>query len=115
VIVYDETVREALATLADNEYQSRVWTGRGSKPDEMDSFEECCERLYTDSGLSDALERRNRVFTPEIDQSLVALDQLLGKIDTRQTPDALVEDPIMNDVRQLARDILRDLDSLSTS
>ena len=56
----------------------------------------------------------NRVFTPEIDESLVALQHLLRKIDTRQTPDALVEEPAMNDVRQLARDILRDLDSLST-
>ncbi len=113
--VYDANVREALATLTDVEYQRRVWTARGNKPGEMDSFEECVERLYTDSVLGDALEQGHRVFTPEIDQSLVALQRLLGKIDTQRIPDALVEDPAMDEVRQLARDILRDLEALPSS
>ena len=115
MIVYDENIREALVTLSDVEYQRRVWTARGNRPGEMDSFEECVERLYSDSALGEALEQGHRVFTQEIDQSLVALDRLLKGVDTRRTPDSLVEDQAMNDVRQLASDILRDLKALPTT
>ena len=115
MIVYDENVREALATLADAEWQRRVWTGRGNRPDEMDSFEECVERLYTDTGLGDALDKGERVFTSEIDGSLVALDRLLRTIEGGQVLDTLIESQLMQDVRQLAGDILSDLEAIPTT
>jgi hypothetical protein len=105
-------VREALATLADAEYQRRVWTGRGAEPGEMDSFEESVERLYTDSLLGDALDRRELVYSPEIDERLAALGRLLNQIDTQRSPKELVEDPAMDEVRRVAAHIRRELDSI---
>ena len=73
------------------------------------------EQLYTDTGLGDALEKGEHVFTPEIDRSLVALDRLLGKVEGGQAPDTLIESQASEDIRRLARDILRDLEALPTT
>jgi hypothetical protein len=48
-------VRAVLDELADDQYQSRVWTGK-DPAGEMSSFVECVERLFDDSGLDDALD-----------------------------------------------------------
>jgi hypothetical protein len=112
MLVYDENIRASLSKLADVDWQRRVWTGRGM-PDEMDSFQEQVEQLYTDTGLGDALERGGRVYDSRIDRALAELLQLLKAIRTDRSADALIEDPAMADVRRLSRSILDDLEAIT--
>ncbi len=79
----------------------------------MDSFQECVERLYTDSCLDLALDRGELVFSPEVDERLVTLGELLKGIDAQRGPKRLVEDPAMDEVRGVATDLLGDLDSMN--
>jgi hypothetical protein len=79
----------------------------------MDSFEETVERLYSDSLLGDAMDRGELVFSRGLDERLAALLRLLKQIETERSPEELVEDPAMDDVRRLASDLRRDLDSMS--
>jgi hypothetical protein len=106
--MFREKVREALAELADLDYQRRVWTGADPRG-EMASFEECVEALYGDSGLALAFESGGVIFDPSTDDRLRALDGLIGRIATNGTPDALLNDPMMATVRLEAAEILRGL------
>jgi hypothetical protein len=56
--------------LADEAYQRQLWLAAGGP--EVSSFTECISRLWDDSGLSDALDRPQGVYTPEIDDQLRA-------------------------------------------
>lgn len=101
----------SLSKLADIDWQRRVWTGRG-ETDEMDSFDEQVEQLYTDTGLGDALERGDRIYDSGIDQRLTQLLQLMKGIRTDRSVDAVIDDPAMAEVRRLSRSILDDLDAI---
>lgn len=107
--VLTDVVRSALHELSDVEYQSRVWTGRGGA-NEMSSFVECVSRLFDDSGLDLALERNQRIYGSGIDDDLRALGDLVAKVDSSRTPDQILRDPLMSQVRDLAAAILRELD-----
>lgn len=100
-----ETVRAGLLELADAEFQRRVWTGRGL-PHEMSSFVEAVETLFDDSGLEPDLGLGRPVFGPEVDAKLGILSDLLRRIAVDRTPDELIDDPLMHDVRRQAAAIL---------
>jgi hypothetical protein len=107
--VYTEAVRDALAELADAEYQQRVWTGESAK-NEMSSFDEAVERLFGDSGLGLALERTDPVYGAQIDEELRRLDHLVVRMDGARTPSEILRDPLLSEVRTLASEILRALE-----
>jgi hypothetical protein len=111
MLVYDENIRASLSKLAEVDWQRRVWTGRG-KDDEMDSFQEQVEQLYTDTGLGDALERGDRIYDSGIDRALAQLLELLKAIRTDRSVDAVIEDPATAEVRRLSRSILDDLEAI---
>jgi hypothetical protein len=108
VPVYVEIVRSALEELADAAYQQEAWTGR--RPEEISSFEECVEQLFGDSGLSLALDRSQQVFGPGVDSDLRTLNDLVGRIEARRSPEDIIRDPAMLRVRQVAKQVLRALD-----
>jgi hypothetical protein len=76
----------------------------------MSSFDECVERLFTDSGLSDALERTDPVYGSQLDDEFRRLDDLVSRIDAARSPAEILRDPLLIEVRQLASEILRALD-----
>ena len=105
--VFHQTVREALSELSDRAYQERVWMA--SEGPEVGSLTEAISGLYDDSGLGRALDRGQEVYGPQIDNLLVELRRLLKRVDDRRAPMAILQDPQMNRVRNLASDILRRL------
>ena len=107
--VYIDQVRASLEELSDAEYQSRVWTGRGGG-NEMSSFVECVERLFSDSGLGDALEAGDTGLGPAANEQLVTLRRCVARIDGGQEPDALIAHSRMRLVRERAAAILRAID-----
>ena len=103
--VLAEVVQAGLRELADEDFQRRVWTGRGA-PAEMSSFDEAVETLFDDSGLEPELGRGRPVFGSELDSKLLALRDLLQRIDADRYPDEIIDDPLMADARQRAAKIL---------
>jgi hypothetical protein len=103
-------VREALSELSDVQYQRRVWTGQSER--EMSSFIEAVEYLYTDSGLSDALDRGEPVFGTAIDDRLRDLGDALQKLNTNRSEIELIDDPAMQPIRDSAAAILRSIEGL---
>jgi hypothetical protein len=112
--VYTGAVRDALVELADAEYQQRVWTGESAEG-EMSSLVENVERLFTDSGLGDALERTHPVYGSQVDDEFRRLDRLVSRIDGARSPDEILRDPLLAEVRQLASEILRAFDQRGRS
>lgn len=100
-----DIVRAGLRELADVEFQRRVWTGRGL-PEEMSSLVEAVETVFDDSGLEPDLGLGRVVFGSMADAKLQALGALLQRIDTDRDPDAIIDDPLMDDARRQAAEIL---------
>ena len=107
--VYDNIVEEALRELADEAEQRRLWLSSGG---EVGSFEECYSHLYDDSGLGDALESDEIVYTPGIDARFRELDRVLARVDQRRTPQEVIADPVLAQARMLARELLEKLGTL---
>lgn len=85
-----------------------VWSG--GSVDEVSSFSECVEHLWTDSGLGDALERSEGVYSPLIDEGFRELDEVLTRINGHsRRPSEVLDDPGMERARQLARSLLEDV------
>jgi hypothetical protein len=105
-------VRSGLDELSDLDYQSRVWTGR-EPAGEMSSFEESVATLFDDSGLGWALDKDEPVFGQQIDAELRELRAALVKIDSRRSPDDVIDDPRMPVVREQAAAILRAIEDSS--
>ena len=102
-----ELIRAALAELADEQLQTLAWNARISG--EIHSFEECVAMLFTDSGLSDALDS-GHAFSSKVDARLRDLQRLLGQIDSFRTVDEIMNDPLLESSRKLAGELLSDLD-----
>ncbi|RIK04923.1 MAG: hypothetical protein DCC49_13090 [Acidobacteria bacterium] len=105
--VGDELVEGALRELADESRQRELWLSKGYP--EVSSFTECVCRLFDDSALTDALDRSGTVYTPEIDDRLRALGELLGGIDSYRPPEEILKDPQLDRARSMAQALLRDL------
>lgn len=94
---------ESLNELASEQIQKARWMSGGS---EMSSFIEAVEQLFTDSGLEDALRKGETGYPNEVDFLLKQLDQLISKIDGGRTPDEIINDPSMQEIRNKSREIL---------
>ena len=105
--VIHEHVEAALRELADERGQRRLWLSTGANGAEVSSFDECVCRLFNDSGLVVELDRDRVAYTQPIDDMLTSLRHALRRVDGRRAPQAVIEDPNMAELRDLARAILR--------
>lgn len=106
-IVVDELVESALRELADETHQREMWLA--STGPEVSSFTECISRLWDDSGLSEALDRPQSVYSPEIDQRLRELRTLLTGFDDSRSPEEILRDPQLDRARSMASALLEAL------
>ena len=101
--VHANLVTAFLRDLSDKEFQEQAWTG---KLDGVTaSFDECVNGLFDDSGLGDALDTGS-VYSDDVDDDLRRLGDLVDRIDARRSAEAILDDPDLALVRDLARDIL---------
>lgn len=99
-------VREALAELADEAYQREIWLA--SEGPRVGSLLEATERLFDDSGLSDALDRAgSHVIDEPIDAGLRRLRRMLKPLadSNLPVPDVLATRQ-MAEARALAAKVL---------
>jgi len=102
-----ELIRAALAELSDEQFQKLAWNDQ--IPGEIHTFEECLEMLFTDSGLTDALDSGD-AFSLEMDARSRVLRQLVSQIDPFRSVDEVLNDPALPKVRKLAGELLSDPD-----
>lgn len=105
--VLDEVVESALRELADESEQRELW--RAAAGPRVSSFTECMSRLWDDSGLGDALDGTDEVYSPLIDRRFRMLGLVLDRIDGLRAPDEILADPRLQEARVLARQLLIDL------
>ena len=103
-------VEDALAELSDEGYQRRVWLAVDGP--EVSSFIECVSRLWDDSGLTDAIDRRRGAYGAVVDARLRSLRATLGRIDEGRAPAAILGDPSLAVARAEATGILSVLRSI---
>ena len=96
----------SLRELSDLKLQKQLWLSDGSKNEDVSSFVEAVEQLFTDTGLWDSLLLGETGFGEEAENHLKSLDVLLRKVDARQAPIGIINDPKMEQVRALAKRIL---------
>jgi hypothetical protein len=98
-----------LHELADEGFQQRVWTGRS--PTEISSFSEATCGLFDDSGLGDALDKHEIVFSEEIDRLLRELSVAIHKVYDSGHYSNFVQSPEMDRVRRWSANLLSLLDA----
>lgn len=112
--VVDEIVEEALRELSDESVQRELWLAAGGS--EVSSFTECISHLWDDSGLAEALDHPSAViYTPQIDDRLRHLRQLLGRVDEGRSPRDILADPQLEESRAAAQQLLTDLREFGSS
>lgn len=100
-----EHVVDALRELSDERLQRLLWLSDGTGGADVSSLVECIERLYTDSGLGEAL-RSGSVYGLDVDADLRLLARELDRIDGQLDPATLLADPVMIHVRSSAAALL---------
>lgn len=105
--VVHELVEDALRELADEAYQRELWLA--SAGPEVSSFAECVERLFTDSGLTIALDGHHIAYSVLIDDRLTELRALLRRIDDTRAPEEILRDARLRGARSLAQGLLQEL------
>lgn len=103
---YWKSVREALIELADFELQQKLWMSEGSIGTEVSSFAEAVDKLFTDTGLGDLLDKGTLGIGKDAETLLRSLEAELRKIDTSHGPLRTIYDPNMVNVRDLANRLL---------
>ena len=104
--IYIQNIKTSLAELADAEFQRQTWLSESDT--EISSFPELLCQLFDDTGLSDIIDdpELDRYFGESIANKFRNLDRLTTKIDQHTEPSVLIELPEMEEVRNLAKDIL---------
>jgi len=100
-------VYESLSELGSIHEQRRLWLSTGANNSEVSSFSEAVERLFTDTGLGNALDAGVSGYPDFIVTRLKELEALLKSVDYHKGPLRTIEDRSMSLVRKLATEILR--------
>jgi hypothetical protein len=106
-MVYKEQIIDCLREFSDEAIQRKRWLS--SSGPEVSSFTEAICQLFDDTGLGDELEKNTTVFNREIDCKLRLLLETLKSIDSSLSPNSLIEDPKMLDIRESATTIINDI------
>ncbi|MCD4824349.1 MAG: hypothetical protein K8S55_07065 [Phycisphaerae bacterium] len=99
-----DLVVACLKELSDRAIQERLWLP--NEKSEQSSFEESVCQLFDDSGLGDRLEKPGVTFSEDADSLLRNLDTKLQAIDAMRVPIDIINDPRLDQVRSLAKEIL---------
>ena len=97
---------EGLKVLASKEEQRRLWLPNDSN--EMSLFDEDVCYVFDDSHLSKAVDRGwlSKNCSEEFCETVRKLKKAISYVPAELAPEALMEHPRMDDVRQLSQELL---------
>lgn len=97
---YKKILVQALKELADIDYQKRIWLNTGGKPIMTLSFVEAANNVFDDALITDVLENNQIVFDKKVTQALRELDQAVDAVNEYRPEEEIINDPLMEIVRQ---------------
>lgn len=100
--VYKENIVGILRELADKEYQLQAWLNAGRKPVMTVSFIEAACMLFDDCVIGDYLKEGEILFDKRATQALQELDAAVSAINDDRRQDEIINDPLMDVVREKA-------------
>lgn len=105
-ITYKNILIPALRELADRDYQQRIWLNNGDKPIMSLSFIEAANNVFDDAYVTEILENNQIVFDKKVTEALRELGVALDAVDEFRDEQAIIEDPLMQVVREKAARVL---------
>lgn len=105
--IYFDTLLEALTDLSDKRYQDNVWTNSGDMTGLSISFTEAACNVYDDALVTYALENNQIIVDKKVTQALRDLGDMIDAVDEFRSARAIIDDPLMEIVRQKSSEILR--------
>lgn len=106
-------LEEALRELADEDLQRHVWLGHSKT--EVSSMSENTAALFNDSGLDVVLDKKQAIFSPNIDNDLAQLRKTLGRcliIENEVGTRAVLDSAEWKEIQATAGRILSELKKL---
>jgi hypothetical protein len=88
--------------MADKEYQLQAWLNAGRKPVMTVSFIEAVCMLFDDCVIGDYLKEGEILFDKRATQALQELDAAVSAINDDRRQDEIINDPLMDVVREKA-------------
>ena len=97
---------QALKELADETYQRRIWLNTGDRPGMTLSFTEAAINVFDDACVAPALEEGKVILDPNVTQALQELHNATNAVSEYRPPEEIINDPMMETVRQRAARVL---------
>jgi hypothetical protein len=101
-ITYKNILIPALRELADRDYQQRVWLNAGGKPIMSLSFIEAANNVFDDAYATEILENNQIVYDKKVTEALRELGVAIDAVDEFRSGQEIINDPLMEVVRQKA-------------
>lgn len=100
-----ELILEVLRELSDADYQAALWTGK--LEGEQSSFTEAVCALFDDAGLARAIDSGNleKSYSNALCMQARQLRALVALIDDTRTPEDTLNNPKMNEMREVASEL----------
>lgn len=92
----------ALKELADKDYQQRIWLNTGDTPVFTLSFVEATINVFDDACVINALQEGYVIFDQKVTQALWELHDATDAVDEYRLEEEIINDPLMEVVRQKA-------------
>lgn len=91
-----------LRDLAYKQYQIDIWLNQNNPDGLVDSFVEAVIAVFDDTGVIDALRAQQIILDSKVTQALWDLHDATDAVDEYQSQDDIINDPLMEVVRQKA-------------
>lgn len=104
--IYKDILVSALKELADKDYQQRIWLNTGDQPVYTLSFVEAVINVFDDAVVIDALRANQIIFDKKVTKGLRELHDATDAVNEYRTEEEIINDPLMEIVRQKAAQVL---------
>lgn len=100
--VYKENIVGILKEMADENYQRKTWLYASPMPGMTISFVEAANMLFDDCVVGDYLKEKEILFDKATTSAFHELDKAVDAVDEYRSEEEIIDDPLMEIVRQKA-------------
>jgi hypothetical protein len=100
--IYKGNIVNALNSLANRHHQERIWLNQYNPRGLVDSFIEAANTLFDDCVVGDYLEEGEILFDRATTNAFKELDAAVDSVDEFRSEEDIINDPLMEIVRQKA-------------
>jgi len=102
--IFQDILIRALENLASEVRQRHTWFPNAEG--DMSSFDEDVNNLLDDAQVSDAIQDNQIVYDRKVTEALRELENALDPVDEYRDPEVIINDPLMQVVREKAARVL---------